>query len=214
MTETTQKFELKNPKKQSNQVKAIEEETTMINKNNISNQNLVNQTKNIFQIYFNGWKKILSIKGRASPSEFISFWSLSLPLFFLLNPIYETSWINIILICLSLVVLTALFTLNIRRFHDIGYPTSLSIIIFLFIFGLLNIEASTSSSYTICYIIGVFLYFIMGTCPGQKKENKFGLPPQKASKTALVITCFLSLFLIRSIIRLGMILYDQIYLYI
>ena len=166
------------------------------------------KTRNIFQIYFEGWKKIFSIKGRANRSEFFSFWSLSLPILFLLNPIFETSWLNYVGIFLSLIVLFALFTLTIRRFHDLGYPTPLSILIFLFVFGLLNPLALINPIFTVSYIIFVFAYFIIGVLPGQQQENKFGKKPEPASKIAIAITLLLSLFLINSFFNLGVILYE------
>ncbi len=166
------------------------------------------KTRNIFQIYFEGWKKIFSIKERANRSEFFSFWSLSLPILFLLNPIFETAWLNYVGIFLSLIILFALFTLTIRRFHDLGYPTLLSILIFLFVFGLLNPLALINPIYTVSYIISVFAYFIIGLLPGQQQENKFGKKPKPASKIAIAITFILSLILINSFFNLSLVLYE------
>ena len=166
------------------------------------------ETRNIFQIYFEGWKKIFSIKGRSNRSEFFSFWSLSLPILFLLNPTFEISWLNYIGIFLSLIILFALFTLTIRRFHDLGYPTLLSILIFLFVFGLLNPLALINPIYTVSYIISVFAYFIIALPPGQQQENKFGTKPKKPSKIAIAITFILSSILINSFFNLSIILYE------
>ena len=170
----------------------------------------IKPTRNIFQIYFKGWKKFFSINGRANRSEFFSFWSLSLPLLFLLNPVFEASWINYICICLSLIILFALFTLTIRRFHDLECPTLLSAIAFLFVFGLLNTLAIMNPLYTVLYIISVFSYFLIALCPGQQKENKFGKEPKKPSKIAITITFMLSLILINSFFNLSMTLYEII----
>ena len=170
----------------------------------------IKKTRNIFQIYFEGWKKIFSIKGRANRSEFFSFWSLNLPLLFLLNPVFEISWLNYICICLSLIILFALFTLTIRRFHDLGYPTLLSILTFLLVFGLLNPLAILEPLYTAAYIISVFAYFLIGLCPGQQQENKFGKEPKKPSKIAITLTFMFSLILINSFFNLTLILYEII----
>lgn len=178
------------------------------------NHQKVKNTRNIFQIYFTGWKNLFSIKGRANRAEFISFWSLSLPILFLLNPQYDEEWINYICSFVSLIVLFGLFTLTIRRTHDLGQRGFWGALLFLLVFGGLNTLAGITYTYAIGYIVTVFLYFLMMLLPGEKSDNRFGKSPKKASKIALILTAGLSLFLLRSAVRLGIVLYEYIYLFI
>lgn len=171
---------------------------------------LKKETLNIFQIYFKGWQKLFSIKGRSNRSEFFSFWSLSLPILFLINPVFDIAWLNFICIGFSLIILFALLTLTIRRFHDLDCPAFLSALMFLFVFGLLNALATKSVLYTVLYISFVFIYFILALFPGKNQDNKYGKSPKKPSKIAVFITFLLSIILIRSWTGLSMVLYELV----
>jgi uncharacterized membrane protein YhaH (DUF805 family) len=170
----------------------------------------IRNTRNIFQLYFAGWKNIFRFKGRANRSEFISFWSLSIPLFFLCNPAFDDKILDTIMIILSSVIMLALFTLTIRRFHDLGENGFWGGLIFILVFAAFNILAPTNPLLSVLYIISVFLYFIFSLLPGEQKNSKYGNPPKPTSRIALIFVLIFSTILIHSGSNLALTLYKLI----
>ena len=147
---------------------------------------LPKNTRNIFQIYFSGWKNMLSFKGRANRAEFFSFWSVA----FLLLSILSVSYTSIVL---STVLVLALLTLTVRRFHDRGVSGFISGLLFLLAMVVVPVAYSFSPLLALYHPLCYFLYFILAFLPGDKHENKYGKAPLPASKIALFLVFVLSL---------------------
>lgn len=172
------------------------------------------KTRNFFQIYFAGWKNIFHFKTRANRAEFISFWSISILLLYLFNPVYLSEWINYIAIFFSFLIMLALLSLTIRRFEDIGQKGFYGFLTFIFIFVILSHTLTQNLVYDIYYILCVFLYFFITLLPSQNCANKYGEIPLKASKTALFLTALFSVSILHSIAKLCLLFYEKISFFI
>ncbi len=160
------------------------------------------KTRNIFQLYFDSWLNMFSFKGRASRSEFLVFWNISILLFPLLIPysVFSANLSYAIIIAFSLLI-AALFTLSVRRFHDMGRSGFWGALLFVLVFGILSTLASLPQ-FTVIYIFSIFAYFVLSLISGTKGPNKYGDEPVKPSLIAIILNTFLSYALVFTGVKL------------
>lgn len=160
------------------------------------------KTRNIFQLYFDSWLNMFSFKGRASRSEFLVFWNVSILLFPLLIPysVFSANLSYAIIIAFSLLI-AALFTLSVRRFHDMGRSGLWGAFLFILVFGILSSLANLPQ-FTIIYIFSIFAYFVLSLISGTKGPNKYGDEPVKPSLIAIALNTFLSYALVFTGVKL------------
>lgn len=160
------------------------------------------KTRNIFQLYFDSWLNMFSFEGRASRTEFLVFWNVSILLFPLLVPysVFSTNLSYAIIVAFSLLI-AALFTLSVRRFHDIGRSGVWGALLFILVFGILSTLASLPQ-FAIIYIFSIFGYFILSLISGTKGPNKYGDEPVKPSKVSIALNTLLSYALVLTAVEL------------
>ena len=159
-------------------------------------------TRNILQLYFDNWINMFSFTGRAGRAEFIAFWSIAILLFPIFVPyaIFSAN-LSYAVIIASALLIGALFTLSIRRAHDIGRNGFWGALLFVTVFGILSTLASLPQ-FTIIYIFSIFGYFILSLISGTKGVNKYGEEPVKPSKLAIAINTLLAFSLVFTGVKL------------
>ena len=160
------------------------------------------KTRNILELYFDNWIHMFSFSGRASRAEFITFWSIAILLFPVFVP-YAVFSANLsyAVIIASALLIAALFTLSIRRFHDIGRSGFWGGLLFVTVFGILSTLASLPQ-FTIIYIFSIFGYFLLSLISGTKGPNKYGEKPLKPSKLAIAFNTLFSFSLVFTGVKL------------
>lgn len=161
-----------------------------------------NNSRNILQLYFDNWINMFALKGRASRSEFIAFWSVAILLFPIFVPYAVFSaQLSYAVIIASALLIAALFTLSIRRFHDMNRSGFWGGFLFVAVFGILSTLA-TLPQFTIIYIFSIFGYFVLSLISGTKGSNKYGEQPVKPSKVAIAFNTLLSFSLVFTGVKL------------
>lgn len=159
-------------------------------------------TRNILQLYFDNWVSMFTFSGRANRAEFLAFWSVAILLFPIFVPYAIFSQgLSYAVIIASALLIGALFTLSIRRAHDIGRNGFWGAFLFITVFGILSTLASLPQ-FTIIYIFSIFGYFILSLISGTKGANKYGEEPVKASKIAIAINTLLAFSLVFTGVKL------------
>ena len=170
-------------------------------------QEKTKNTRNIFQLYFDNWKNMFTFKGRSNRSEFVVFWSIGSFLLYFCNPYFYNNFFSYICLIGSAFIITALFTLTIRRGHDMNLPSVVSCLLFLTPFFILKILSNTYPFFIILYLLSILLYFIILLYPATNKKNKYGKEAKPASKIALTITWIFAFILINASINLITMIY-------
>lgn len=159
-------------------------------------------TRNILQLYFDNWVNMFTFSGRANRAEFLAFWSVAILLFPIFVPYAIFSQgLSYAVIIASALLIGALFTLSIRRAHDIGRNGFWGAFLFITVFGILSTLASLPQ-FTIIYIFSIFGYFILSLISGTKGANKYGEEPVEASKIAIAINTLLAFSLVFTGVKL------------
>lgn len=160
------------------------------------------KTRNILELYFDNWIHMFSFSGRASRAEFITFWSIAILLFPVFVPYaIFTASLSYAVIIASALLIAALFTLSIRRAHDMGRSGFWGALIFITVFGILSTLANLPQ-FTIIYIFSIFGYFLLSFISGTKGANKYGDEPVKPSKIAIAFNTLFSFSLVFTGVKL------------
>ena len=159
-------------------------------------------TRSILELYFDNWIHMFSFSGRASRAEFVAFWSIAILLFPIFVP-YAVFSANLsyAVIIASALLIGALFTLSIRRAHDIGRNGVWGALLFIIVFGILSLLANIPQ-YTIAYIFSIFGYFSLALISGTNGANKYGEEPVKPSKLAIAFNTLLAFSLVFTGVKL------------